>query len=150
MIKRNLIYLGVYFLWIMNIFFFPIDNDYYQSLTLPLFSPSKFFIILCSLIIYFLITITILDIIKKYKINNNYIFIMAINYIFNQVYFLFFFIFNSLLFMSISIIIATITSILLYYETKKMNQKTAYYLIPYLLWNIYLTIISIAIFILNR
>lgn len=149
MIKKILLYLAVYFLWIMNIFFFPFDNSYYVSLVLPFFAPSMFITVFISLIIYLLITFIILEIIKKQQITYNYLFILLINYIFSQVYFLFFFIFNSLFLMIISISLATITSLLLYFETRKYNKITAKYLLPYLIWNLYLTITSISIFILN-
>ena len=146
-IKKILKFILYLLPWFISTILFRIDTSYYQSLNLPRFAPPGITFAIIWPILYLLITYT------TYKIlptnNKRYKTILLINYLSNQLYTLFFFTLKSNALALIDTIIVLISSIYLYQETKKIDNKLNKYLIPYILWNIFATILSIAINIMN-
>lgn len=133
--------------WFISSIIFKIDTNYYQTLSLPFFAPPTIIFPIVWTIIYILISISIYIVINNST--NNYKLYLLINYISNQLYtFCFFTIKNNFLSL-IDCLIVLISSIYLYRETKSINIKSSKYLIPYIVWNIFATILSLAIFIMN-
>ena len=127
------------------------DNSYYQTLNLPFFAlPGKAYGIVWS-ILYILISISIYKIYEKYSFNNtkDYFKSLTINYIFNQIYTFFLFGLNNLFLSFIDSLLILITSINLYDETKELDDKASKYLIPYIIFNVFATILSITIYFMN-
>jgi len=133
--------------WFLSTIIFKMDTNHYSNLIKPPFSPPPITFGIVWPILYILISISIYKVFnisnRKYKIT------LLINYISNQLFsFLFFTIKNNTLAL-IDTIIVLISSIYLYKETKKIDDKASYYLIPYILWNIFATILISSILALN-
>ena len=62
---------------------------------------------------------------------------------------LFFFTLKSPFLGFIDTLIVFISSIYLYLETKNINKKASYYLIPYILYNTYALILSLTVYFMN-
>ncbi len=145
--KKFLVYLLFLLPWFLSSLIFKNDTAYYLSLNKPWFAPPPFIFgivwpILYILIAYFLYK-TLSNSDKNYKIY------LIINYIANQLFtFTFFFLKNNLLAL-IDTIIILISSIYLYMETRKINWDKAWYLIPYIAWNIFALLLIFTIFITN-
>ena len=146
-IKKFFSYLLFLLPWFISSILFRVDKNYYLSLRLPFFAPSPIIFAIIWPIIYILIAYSIY---KTYKDRNNiYTISLIFNYIFNQLYTFFFFVLKNNFLGLIDSIIVLVTSIVLFIEIKKIDKNKSYFLIPYILWNIFAFILSISIIILN-
>ena len=132
--------------WFIGGFVFKSDQIFYKSLNKPAFAPAGFIFGIVWTILYILIAISIFKIKNKSK---EYLKTLVINYFSNQVFNFFFFTIKSPFIALIDTIIVLISSLYLYIESKKDNNTSAYLLIPYILWNIFATILIISIYIMN-
>lgn len=145
--KKFFSYLLFLLPWFISSILFKVDKNYYLSLRLPCFAPSPIIFAIVWPILYILIAYSIY---KTYKDRNNiYTISLIFNYIFNQLYTFFFFVLKNNFLGLIDSIIVLITSIVLFIEIKKIDKNKSYFLIPYILWNIFAFILSISIIILN-
>lgn len=135
--------------WSLSSILFPFNQSFYNSLNLPNFTPPNYVFIIVWSIIYFLITISFFLILKKDKLNSNYIFAFLLNYILNQSFSLFFFYLNNLTLTLYTTIMLFASTIYLFFETKKINKISSYLLIPYLLWCSFGVILFTTVFFLN-
>ncbi len=147
--RKATVFLSMLLLWFISSILFPFDEGFYLTLKIPTFFPSSYLISTIWILIYFLNTISIYNLIKNYEIDNDYYFILIINYLFNQMFSLFFFFFHSLMLSLITITTISITGIFLYIETKKINKVSAYLLTPYYIWSIFSLVLFIIICVLN-
>ena len=130
----------------------PIDKKFYNSLTLPFFTPPQMAYGIIWSIIYIGISISIYQILNTYKIKDipkSYKYTLLLNYIANQSFQPLFFLLKSPFLGFVSCILTFITSLFLYKETKDLKEKSAKYLIPYTLFSLFATILSLAIYLLN-
>lgn len=130
----------------------PIDKTYYNSLTLPFFTPPQIAYGIIWTIIYIGISISIYQIINTYKIKDipkSYKYTLLLNYIANQSFQPIFFLLKNNFLGFISCITTFITSLFLYKETKDLKEKSAKYLIPYILFSLFASILSLSIYLLN-
>ena len=130
----------------------PIDKEFYNSLTLPFFTPPQMAYGIIWSIIYIGISISIYQILNTYKIKDipkSYKYTLLLNYIANQSFQPLFFLLKSPFLGFVSCILTFITSLFLYKETKDLKEKSAKYLIPYILFSVFATILSLAIYLLN-
>lgn len=138
----------ILFLTIIFFYLFPLSfinfNTYFLDENYLLLS----FIIIYILNIIF-ISLSTFNIIKEKYPSDNYLFILIINYLINPLFNLFFFNFKNLNLAFISLIIILITNSYLFLETKLINKRSSYYLIPYLTINVYFTLTIILLMILN-
>ena len=133
--------------WFISSIIFKVDTNYYKTLNLPFFAPPTIIFPIVWTIIFILISISIYQTITNS--NNNYKLYLLINYLSNQLYtFCFFTIKNNFLAFA-DCVIVLISSIYLYNETKSINKTSAKYLIPYIVWSIFATILSLTIFLIN-
>jgi len=123
------------------------NTIFYKTINKPSFAPPGIVFGIVWPILFVLIAISIYRVLGKS--NSKYIKILIINYILNQLYSYFFFSLNSTFLGLIDTIFLTISTVLLFIETKKIDKFSSYLLIPYLLWCIFATILSFSIFILN-
>lgn len=127
------------------------DTSFYQNLNLPFFAPPTIVFPIVWTIIYILIAISIYIVYSQYKYKDikSYNISLITNYIFNQLFVISFFVFQSPFLGFINTLIVLITSIILYDETKKLNLKASKWLIPYLIWNLFALILSLTIYFMN-
>ena len=124
------------------------DYSFFSEINTPIFTiPRNLFGIVWP-ILYILIAINI------YKISNigftkEYKKDLLYNYIFNQLYTIVFFCFKSPLGGFIICLLSLLTSLFLYYETKEIDKKSSKFLIPYVLFLVYATILSLSIYFMN-
>ena len=132
--------------WFISVLIFPTDKTYYTNLIKPIFAPPPIIFAIIWPILYLLITISIYKTLNssstKYKIS------LIINYISNQLFSFFFFTLKSPALALIDTIIVLISSVFIYKKTKNTNN-TSKYLIPYILWNTFATILISSIYIMN-
>lgn len=145
--KKILNYLIFLLPWFISVILFKIDTNYYQTLDLPFFAPPPILFAIIWPILYILIALTLYIIWDK--TDKKYRKLLIINYIANELYTFFFFVIKNNFLALTDTIIVLITSILLYKKTKEINKKAANYLIPYIIWNIFATLLSISIYFMN-
>ena len=150
-IKDILLFLLILLFWLLSGFIFKFNKEYYDLLTLPSFALSGKYISIIWFIIYILISISIFIIIKKYNLfkQKDYYYILVTNYLANQLFtYVFFYLMSPFLGFIITVIVF-ISSIFLFIETKKLNKKSSYFLIPYLIYNTYALILMTSVYLLN-
>ena len=133
--------------WFISAILFRSDSTYYNNLNLPIIAPPPILFAIIWPILYILITYSIYNIYEystpKYKK------ILLINYLSNQLFSFFFFTLKTNFFSLIDTIIVLISSIYLYKETNNINKKYSKYLIPYIIWNTFATILILTILAMN-
>ena len=85
----------------------------------------------------------------NYKDTKSYNKALLINYFSNQAFSFLFFTIKSPFLALIDTIIILISSLFLYYESKELNKTSSKLLIPYILWNIFATILITSVFFMN-
>ncbi len=144
-----LIYFIILIPWFISSLLFPFNAGFYQTLNLPVFNPPGIVFAIVWPILYILLALSFFFILKKNKMNKNYLFAYLLNYILNQAFSLFFFYLNNLTFTLYDTVLLFFSTIYLLIETKKANRTSFYLLIPYMLWIIFATILYITIFFIN-
>lgn len=133
--------------WFLSAILFRSDPGYFKQLNKPFFAPPSWLFGVVWPILYLLITYSIFHTFDEsdttYKRN------LLINYISNQLFGLFFFTIKNNFLALIDTIIVLISSIYFYLSVNNINKKYSKYLIPYILWNIFATILIISIFAMN-
>lgn len=127
--------------WFISSIIFKVDTVFYKSLNLPFFAPPPIIFAIVWPILYILIT---LSIIKTKDKDLNYYKSLIINYFSNQIYTFLFFTIKSPFIAFIDTIIVLISSLFLY-----LNSNKSKLLIPYIIWNIFATILSLTIYLMN-
>jgi len=137
--------------WFLGGLIFRSDTIFYKSLNKPFFAPKPIVFPIVWTILYILIAISIYLIFKDNKLKNtsNYNKSLLINYFSNQVFSFLFFTLKSPFLALIDTFIVFISSLFLYYESKELNKTSAKLLIPYILWNLFATILIVSIFFMN-
>lgn len=144
--KKTLKYLIVLLPWFIGGLIFRSNQIFYKSLNKPSFAPPGYLFAIVWPILYILIALSIY---KIKSINKDYLKVLIINYFSNQIFSFFFFTIKSPFIAMIDTIIVLISSLYLYLESKKDNKVSANLLIPYIIWNIYASILIISIYIMN-
>jgi len=134
--------------WFVSSILFPFDAGFYNSLNFPSITPPKFIFIIIWPILFTLITITIYRILKKDNLNNDYLYILIMNFIGVETYNLFFFYMNNLFLSLVSAVVTLVTSIFLTIETRKLDNSWGL-LIPYNIWCLYAFILITSIYLTN-
>ena len=147
--KKIIRYLICLLPWFISSLIFKVDTQYYKSLNLPFFAPPSITFPIIWTILYILISISIYIISYKDNISSNYKILLGINYLSNQLYTLCFFIIKNNFLAFCDALIVFLSSLYLYLETKKYDETASKMIIPYILWNLFATILSFAIFIIN-
>lgn len=145
--KKIIKYLTHLLPWFLSSIIFKIDTNYYNNLNLPFFAPPSFIFPIVWTIIFILISISTYIVLSKS--NTNYKIYLTINYLAVQSYTLCFFIIKNNLLSLADTLIVLISSLYLYIETKLIDKQASIYLIPYIIWNIFATILSLSIVYLN-
>ena len=144
--KKIIKYIIILLPWFIGGILFKSDQIFYKSLNKPSFAPPGWLFAIIWPILYILIALSIYNIKNK---NKDYLKILIINYFTNQIFSFFFFTIKSPFIAMIDTILVLISSLYLYLESKKDNNLSANLLIPYILWNIFASILIISVYILN-
>lgn len=136
--------------WFLSSLLFPFNPIFYQSLLKPFFTPPGIIFIVTWPILFITITFSFYLILKHDKLNKNYLFYYLLNYILNQSFNLFFFYLNNLTLTLYNIFLLLASTVILYFQTYKINKKYSYLLIPYVLWICFATILFTSIYFLNQ
>lgn len=149
--KKILKFLIILLPWFIGGLVFQTDTVFYKNINKPAFAPAPIVFPIVWTILYILIAISIYLIYKdnSYKNTPDYNKALLINYFSNQVFSFFFFTIKSPFLALIDTVIVLISSLFLYYESKELNKTSSKLLIPYIIWNIFATILIISIFFLN-
>lgn len=133
--------------WFLSSCLVKVDTTYYKSLNLPIFAPMPIIFGIVWPILYILVAYSIYHI---YKNSTSYYKIyLVINYLANQLYTFCFFTLKSPFLGFVDTLIVLISSMYLYVETKDKSFKYSKYLIPYIGWNIFATVLSFSIYVMN-
>ena len=148
MFKKIICFLMLLIPWFVSSILFPFDPGFYNSLYLPKITPPKFVFVIIWPILFILITITVYRILKKDNLNNDYLYILIMNFIGVETYSLFFFYMNNLFLSLVSAVVTLVTSIFLTIETRKLDNSWGL-LIPYNIWCLYAFILITSIYLTN-
>ena len=140
-------YLAFLLPWFLSALLFKNDSTYYYSLNLPLFAPPPVIFAIVWPILYILIAYSVYKTIPKST--SNYKIYLVINYLANQLFSFCFFTLKNNFLALVDVIIVLISSLYLYVETKLIDDDNKWYLIPYIIWNIFALILIFTIFIIN-
>lgn len=144
--KKIFKFLGILLPWFIGGIIFRSNQIFYKSLNKPFFAPPGWLFAIIWPILYILIAISIYKVKDK---NKDYLKVLIINYFSNQIFSFFFFTIKSPFIAMVDTIIILISSLYLYLESKKDNKLSANLLIPYILWNIFASILIISVYIMN-
>ena len=133
--------------WFLSTLFMS-NVGFYKTLNLPFFAPKPLIFAIVWPILYILIAISIYRI-SNIGFTNNYKKFLILNYVFNQSFTIFFFNLKSITLGFVVSILSLLTAYFLYDETKKIDKKSSYFLIPYLIWLIFASILSTTILFMN-
>lgn len=149
--KNLFLYLFILTSWFIGGFLFRDTTNFYNKLNLPFFALPGFLYGIVWTILFIMISYSIYLVFKENKNNipGSYLIVLILNYIINQTYTLFLFNFKNLFLSFINTILILITTLILYDQTKKINEKASKFLIPYLLFSIFAVILSLTIYFMN-
>ena len=136
-VVRFLIYLLP---WFISSIIFRSDTSFYDSIKKPFFAPPGIVFPIVWTILYILIAIGLYN--NKNK-SIEYYKRLIINYFSNQIFTFLFFTVKSPFIAFINTLVVLISSLFLYNETKSK------WFIPYIIWNIFATILSLSVYLLN-
>jgi tryptophan-rich sensory protein len=150
-IKDIISFIIFLFPWLISGILFPYNKEFYEALKIPSFALPGVVIGITWLVLYVLISISIYIISKKINIlkNNDYLYILITNYLANQLFSFAFFYLMSPFLAFVMTAITFISSIFFFIETKEINKKASYFLIPYIIFSGYALIVSLSVYIMN-
>ena len=150
-IKDIISFIIILFPWLISGILFPYNKEFYEALKIPSFALPGVVIGITWLVLYVLISISIYIISKKINIlkNNDYLYILITNYLANQLFSFAFFYLMSPFLAFVMTTITFISSIFFFIETKEINKKASYFLIPYIIFSGYALIVSLSVYIMN-
>jgi tryptophan-rich sensory protein len=150
--KTILIFLAVYALFTISGFLFPVDQQWYDALQKPEWTPPGSFIGVVWAILYALISLAVAIIYGKrgFSAGSRWFFVILLfNYVFNQAFSFFQFELKNLWLATIDCALVALTALLLALAAKKISSVAFWLLIPYLLWSCFATYLSYTIYSLN-
>ncbi|CUB15159.1 TspO/MBR family protein [Bacillus subtilis] len=128
-------------------YLFPVDQEWYNSLKKPDWTPSGTAIGIIWAILFALISLSaaIVYAAFSFKGAKSFWFTLLINYVLNQAFSYFQFTQKNLLAASLDCLLVAITTIVLLIIAKKYSRAASYVLLPYFLWSAFATFLSFTI-----
>ncbi|MEC2058124.1 TspO/MBR family protein [Bacillus stercoris] len=147
MIGAIAVFVITYVLFSAAGYLFPVDQEWYNSLKKPDWTPSGSAIGIIWAILFALISLSaaIIYTAFSFKGAKSFWFALLINYVLNQAFSYFQFTQKNLLAASIDCLLVAITAIVLLIIAKKYSRAASYLLLPYFLWSAFATFLSFAI-----
>lgn len=148
--KKFFMFIIILVPWFLSSIMFN-NSSFYQTLNLPFFALPSWGYGIVWTILYFLIAISIYKIYSNNKFNNikSYNIALILNYVFNQLYTFLFFNLQNLFLAFLDTVLILISAINLYDETKKLDENASKYLVPYILFSLFASILSLTIYFMN-
>lgn len=147
--KKFLTFIVCLLPWFLGNLIFNTDTNFYKNINKPFFAPPGIIFPIVWTILYVLIAISIYLIISKKENTKDYNKYLLINYVSNQIFTFLFFDLKSPFLALVDTVIVLLSSIYLYMESKMINKTSAKLLIPYIIWNMFATILITSIFFMN-
>lgn len=150
--KKIIVFILALIPWFASSLLLKENIAYYNSLNLPFFAPPSIVFPIVWTIIYILLAYNIYLIFTEYGFDKDarcYYLILLINFIFNQLFTFIFFCLKNNFLAFVDSLAVLITTLWLYYESDKLNNESSRYLIPYIIWGAFATILSLTIYLLN-
>ncbi|MDP0485064.1 TspO/MBR family protein [Bacillus subtilis] len=128
-------------------YLFPVDQEWYNSLKKPDWTPSGTAIGIIWAILFALISLSAAIVYAAFSFNGakSFWFTLLINYVLNQAFSYFQFTQKNLLAASLDCLLVAITAIVLLIIAKKYSRAASYLLLPYFLWSAFATFLSFSI-----
>lgn len=128
-------------------YLFPVDQEWYNSLKKPDWTPSGTAIGIIWTILFALISLSaaIVYAAFSFKGAKSFWFTLLINYVLNQAFSYFQFTQKNLLAASLDCLLVASTAIVLLIIAKKYSRAASYLLLPYFLWSAFATFLSFTI-----
>ncbi|CAI6303765.1 TspO/MBR family protein [Bacillus subtilis] len=128
-------------------YLFPVDQEWYNSLKKPDWTPSGTAIGIIWAILFAMISLSaaIVYAAFSFKGAKSFWFTLLINYVLNQAFSYFQFTQKNLLAASLDCLLVAITAIILLIIAKKYSRAASYLLLPYFLWSAFATFLSFTI-----
>ncbi|MBO3796561.1 TspO/MBR family protein [Bacillus subtilis] len=128
-------------------YLFPVDQEWYNSLKKPDWTPSGTAIGIIWAILFAMISLSaaIVYAAFSFKGAKSFWFTLLINYVLNQAFSYFQFTQKNLLAASLDCLLVAITAIVLLIIAKKYSRAASYLLLPYFLWSAFATFLSFTI-----
>lgn len=149
--KKVLRFLICFLPWLISGIIFKYDPNYYDMLNIPSFALPPKIISIVWIILYVLIAISIYKVSSEKNIvkESDYFYVLITNYLANQLFLYSFFNLKSPFFGFVLTTVTLISSLFLFMETKKLNKKASYFLVPYSVFSVYAFILSLTVYIMN-
>lgn len=137
--------------WFISGLLFTSYTNFFDTLNLPCFALPKNLYTGIWVILYLMIASSVYMIYNKnsFKYIKGYNQSLFSNYLFNQLYLFFMFFLKNPFLGFVDSLAVLITSLLLYYETKEIDTIAAKWLLPYVYFTLYATILSLSIYFMN-
>lgn len=146
---RKIVFFGIIVLmWNLGLILFPIDYGYLTTFKHLIYVNYDIYLVIWGFVSLF-ISYSFYRLFIDFDLNNNYIFVFLINYIFTQVFGIFFFVFNSLILSIVCMCIVATSSVLIYLEAKKIDRYSSIFGIIPIIFNGINLISLMVMFILN-
>ena len=146
---RKIVFFGIIVLmWTLGLILFPIDYGYLTTFRHLIYVNYDIYLFIWGLNSLF-ISYSFYKLFIDFDLNNNYIFVFLINYIFTQVFGIFFFVFNNLILSIVCMCIVSTSSVLVYLEAKKIDRYSSKFGIIPIIFNGINLMSLMVMFILN-
>lgn len=143
-VVKYLLFLGP---WFLSSLFSMNSSSFYKSLNLPVFAPPSILFPIVWTILFILISISIYKVwdysSKEYKLT------LLINYILNQLFTISFFVLKSPFLGFANSLAVFVSTLFLYFETNEIDKKASKLLIPYIIWGLFASFLSLFIYFMN-
>ncbi|MCY7784955.1 MULTISPECIES: TspO/MBR family protein [unclassified Bacillus (in: firmicutes)] len=132
-------------------YLFPIDQEWYNSLKKPDWTPSGSVIGIIWAILFALISLSAAIVFAAFSVKEakSFWITLLINYVLNQAFSFFQFTQKNLLAASIDCLLVAMTALLLMIAANKYSRAASYLLLPYFLWSSFATFLSFTIYSMN-
>ena len=124
-------------------------EPWYSQLVKSNFNPPDWIFAPVWTTLYFMMTLAIWFFWHSTKRDMNTIYIYFIHILFNTTWSIIFFVFHNIFLALINLMILLCLIVILIFRFKRVNNVSAYLMIPYLLWSSYALILNLSLFILN-
>lgn len=149
--KKIITFILITLPWFFSSLLIKNNPNFYQSLNLPSFAPMPIIFKIIWPVLYLLISYSIFLIIKEFRRRDlkDYYLYLIINYISNQLFSFFFFKLQNIFLSFVDSIVILLSSLFLYYEAKSLNNNSSKFLIPYIIWSLFASVLTLIIYFMN-
>lgn len=149
-VKGILLFLLIYGLFSIAGFLFPIDQEWYNSLEKPSWTPSGSVIgLIWALLFAFIALSLVFAWASKGSFSPALWTVLIINYVTNQLFSFFQFELKALMLATVDTFIVAVTTALLIIMIRKYNKVSPWLLVPYFLWTSFATYLAFTFYRLN-